>query len=369
MLTRRQLGVALGGAIFILLLLGLHAFIQRQLQAVAAVPAATATAAPPAAVPGSPTAVPSLAPSAVPTIQATPSPVQTPKPTTPPQPTNTPAPPPTFTPTPGPIVTNDKLGVGVYTNGIPINVLQTLRPAMILVQDPSPQAVGTLRFWFPKALIVGRHFVPDGDPSLARCTDAGEDHHAKGVQFADTVARTALQMKDVVNAWVGDNEQANNRDPAQLTCHAQFQTGFVEELQGKYGIAAVAGNDAAGALEPADYPKYFAKPISEAVYFGVHAYSKPEARTMETGDAQFYALRYRLIHDALVQAGVPLPKGGFLLTETGLYEGWRGFISDQDMASQFTWLDQETEKDDYLKGQFIFGIGPQTRFGNFEIAG
>src|SRR5579862_1874027 len=166
MLTRRQLGVALGGAIFILLLLGLHAFIQRQLQAVAAVPAATATAAPPAAVPGSPTAVPSLAPSAVPTIQATPSPVQTPKPTTPPGVTNTPAPPPTFTPTPGPIVTNDKLGVGVYTNGLPINVLQTMRPAMILVQNPELSSISALRTFFPKALIVGREYFADGDPNL-----------------------------------------------------------------------------------------------------------------------------------------------------------------------------------------------------------
>jgi hypothetical protein len=257
----------------------------------------------------------------------------------------------------------------VYTNGVPINVLRTLRPAMILVQNPELTSMSALRQVFPKALLVGRQYFADGDPNLAHCSDPAENHEAKGAALADTIARTALPMKGIVDAWVGDNEQTSHDRPQDFPCHAQFETGFVEQLQGKYGIAAVAGNDPAGAIEPADYPKYFARPISEAVYFGIHAYAKPEARTMQTGDSQFYVLRYRLIHDALVQAGVPLPKGGFLLTETGLYEGWRGFVSDQQMANDFIWLEQETEKDAYLKGQFIFGIGPQKRFGNYEIEG
>jgi hypothetical protein len=131
----------------------------------------------------------------------------------------------------------------------------------------------------------------------------------------------------------------------------------------------VAGNDASGALEPSDYPKYFAKPISTAKYLGVHAYGKPEARSLQTPDAVFYALRYRLIRDELTKAGVPLPKGGFLLTETGLFEGWRGLVPDQTMANDFLWLEQQIEQDSYVKGQFIFGMGPQKRFGNYEIIG
>ncbi len=364
---RRAIGFALPGIVLILVVLGLHAFIQRQLK----------TASPAAATP-TPTespATPSAAATQAPTLSATPQPTASPAATirpadtATPRPTSTPAPPPTATPTPGPIVTNDKLGVGIYTSGIPLNVLRTLRPAMILIQDPDPRSVPQLRSVFPKALIIGRHYVPDGDFTLARCSDAKEDHRAKGVAFADMLARSAVPLKGIVDAWVSDNEQTSSRVPAQLGCHADFQTGFIETLQGTYGIAAVAGNDASGALEPSDYPKYFAKPISEAVYFGVHAYGKPETLTLQSPDAIFYALRYRLIHDELVKAGVPLPKGGFLLTESGYYQGWRGYVPDQKMADDFTWLEQQTEQDSYVKGQFVFGIGPRGRFGNYEILG
>src|SRR5581483_2792598 len=124
-----------------------------------------------------------------------------------------------------------------------------------------------------------------------------------------------------------------------------------------------------GAIEPADYAKYFARPISEAAYFGIHAYGKPEARSLQTPDALYYALRYRLIHDALVKAGVGLPKNGFLLTETGLYEGWRGLVNDEQMAKDFIWLDQQLQQDSYVKGQFVFGLGPQNPYGLFEIQG
>ena len=105
------------------------------------------------------------------------------------------------------------------------------------------------------------------------------DHHAKGVFLADYIARTAVPLKQagVVDAWVSDNEQTDDTRPQELPCHAEFQLGFIEELQGKYGIDAVAGDDASAALQPEDYPKYFLKPIGEAAYFGVHAYGAPEA--------------------------------------------------------------------------------------------
>jgi len=253
-----------------------------------------------------------------------------------------------------------------------MNVVRTMRPAMILIQDPDPRTAGIYRVNFPRALIVGRHYVPNGDPLLANCNDPKEDHHAKGTAFADFIARTAVPLKqaNAVDAWVSDNEQTDGGKRDQLPCHADFQAGFIEELQGKYGIAAVAGNDATAALDPSDYPKYFAKPISEAVYFGVHAYGKPQSRRLNNGaESIYYALRYRLIHDALVKAGVPLPKGGFLLTETGLYEGWRGLVSDDQMAQDFLWLESQIDQDSYVRGQFVFGLGPQRRFGNFEIQG
>ncbi|MDE3077481.1 MAG: hypothetical protein KGJ86_18840, partial [Chloroflexota bacterium] len=354
-MNRRLLFIAGAGVGLIAIVLVAHFIIQRQVRSqVAPAP----TAAPTVAATSAPTATP------IPTLVPTATPVPKPAPSATPAPTQvSPSP----TPTPGPIVTLDKLGVGVYSSNISINTLRILRPAMLLIQDPEVNTAPELRHVFPKALIVGRRFAADGDPLLAHCSDAKEDHYAKGSAFADYVSRWAIPLKGVVDAWVSDNEQASSSDRAALPCHAQFQLGFIEQLQGKYGIAAVAGNDGSGALEPSDYPKYFAKPISEATYFGIHAYGKPEARTLQTPDAQFYALRYRLIHDALVNAGVPLPKGGFLLTETGLFMGWRGFTPDGNMAADFIWLERQTEQDAYVKGQMMFGLGMSQHFASFEL--
>ncbi len=365
-LLRRALPFALPGIVLILLVVGVHLFVERQLRRAAA-PSPTPT--PPVSLTPAPSTVTPAAPTITPTPQPTVVVTPTIEPTKPPvAPTATPVPP-TPSPIPGPVITNNKLGVGVYTSGLPLNVLVTMRPAMILLQDPDIRSVAALRTAFPKALVVGRHFVPDGDPSLPNCSNPQENPRAKGIAFAQTVARSAVPLKGVVDAWVSDNEQTDGKKPGELPCHADFQLGFIETLQGTYGIDAVAGNDASGALEPSDYPKYFAKPITAAKYFGVHAYGKPEAKTLRTDDAMYYALRYRLIHDELAKFNIRGPDKGFLLTETGLYQGWRGFVPDDVMAQDFIWLEQETEKDGYVKGQFIFGIGPQKRFGNYEIMG
>lgn len=374
-MTRRSILALSFGSALILLVLGLHLFIQRQLTvappavvpSATAAPVATETPIPPTATtPPTVTAQPTATTPAVPT--APPTQVPTPQPTVPvtPGPTPIPVPP---TPVPGPIVTNDKLGIGVYSSNVAVNTLRLFRPAMLLIKDPEIGTAPVLRQNFPKALIIGRRFVADGDPLLAHCGDLREDHHAKGMAFADYISRWAVPLKGVIDAWAGDNEQATSHVPAELSCHADFQAGFVEQLQGTYGIDAVAGNDATGAVEPSDYPKFFAKPISEAAYFGMHTYGKPEALTLQTVDSVFYALRYRLVHDELVKAGVPLPKKGFLLTETGLFQGWRGFVRDDKMAADFVWLEQQTEQDPYVKGQLIFGLGLNGRLDNFELQG
>ncbi|HEX6512761.1 MAG TPA: hypothetical protein VF157_10705, partial [Chloroflexota bacterium] len=199
---RRAILFSLPGILLIMLVLRLHAVIQRQLRVptAAPVPTASPTEVPvPTETPAPPASATPVPPTAVPTLTPTPQPTAPAKPTATPQPQATPVPP-TPTPIPGPIITNDKLGVGVYTSGIPYNVLVTMRPAMILLQDPDIRTVVPLRQYFPKALIVGRHYVPDGDFSLARCNDANEDHHAKGVAFADMLARGAVPLKNVVDA-------------------------------------------------------------------------------------------------------------------------------------------------------------------------
>ncbi|MBV9120542.1 MAG: hypothetical protein JOZ39_07520, partial [Chloroflexi bacterium] len=221
MSRRRALTGAVSGLLLIAVILGLHTALQRQLSNAAAPPLITPSATPPAgpsatpssiAIPGSPT----------PTVAAAPSPTPEPTPpaatSTPPRPTATPGAPtatqppaatatpaPTLPPTPvGTVITDTKLGVGVYSTTMDMNTVRLFRPSAILIQEPDPRTAHNYRDNFPKALIVGRHYVPDGDPLLAHCGDPAEDHRAKGVAFADFIARSAVPLKGVVDAWVSD---------------------------------------------------------------------------------------------------------------------------------------------------------------------
>ncbi|MDP2727230.1 MAG: hypothetical protein Q8P59_06770, partial [Dehalococcoidia bacterium] len=145
-----------------------------------------------------------------------------------------------------------------------------------------------------------------------------------------------------------------------------FQAAFARRLQDKYGIPAVAGNDAAGTVQPEDYPQFFREAIETSKYFGVHAYA-PKGATSLQQEAEYYALRYRLIHEALTKAGVEY--GPFILTETGLWEGWRGYVPEDKVARDFMWLSDEMDKDDYVIGQTIFGIFDRDEWQSFDIMG
>lgn len=301
---------------------------------------------------------------AVPTPSPTASPAPTSSPTPAPTPTRTPvptpAPPtPTATPFPEPITKITKMGVGVYTSGggYLVEAIYRLRPTIILLMDPSLELAREVRHWFPKAFIVGRRFVKE---------QPLDNPEQRGRAFADHVAEVAVPLKGVVDAWMSYNEVTDNGNYENYLAYDAFQVAFARRLQGVYGIAAMAGNDAAGTVQPEDYAKYFREAIEASQYFGIHAYAPKGAKSMAQ-DATYYALRYRLIHGALAAAGVK--HGPFVLTETGLWDGWRGYLSDDQMAGEFMWLSDEMDQDDYVLGQAIFGIFDRNEWESFDILG
>ena len=329
-------------------------------------PTATVTVTPEVATPTG-TATPTPSPTASPSATATPTPAPTatpsatPPPTTTPAPTATPAPTPTPTPTRGPLRIT-KLGLGVYGSGGAYQAdIARWRPSVILLMDPTVEFARTIRATYPKAFIVGRRYVPD---------QRLDNPAGRGAAFADAVAQTALPLKGVINAWMSYNEVAaiyptgNNFADWNV-----FQVAFAQRLQGTYGIDAVAGNDGPGAVEIGDYVKYFAGAIAASHYFGVHAYPGPDVHSLRQAGGPAAMLRYRRIHDALAAAGVKTPP--FILTETGLYDGWRGVESAEDMAADFIWLDGELEKDPYMLGQTVFGLFDPTnqQWQRFNVAG
>lgn len=340
---------------------------------VTATPPPTAARSPsptPAASPSpSPTETATVAPTTtpLPTASATPSPTVTPTSTTtstptPAPPTPTPTTTPTATPTRGPLRVT-KLGLGVYgSGGAYLSDMAQWRPSVILLMDPTVDFAKAVRQAYPKAFIVGRRYV---------AKQPLDNPDARGAAFADYVAQLAVPLKGVVNAWVSYNEVSGftAADDNNYADWNRFQVAFAQRLQGTYSVDAVAGNDGPGAVSPEDYVKYFAGAIRASHYFGVHAYPPPTVHSMREPAGQAAMLHYRQIHDALTAAGITPPP--FILTETGLYDGWRGVEDDANMAADFIWLTGELDKDSYVVGQTAFGLFDpgNSQWQKFNVAG
>ena len=60
-----------------------------------------------------------------------------------------------------------------------------------------------------------------------------------------------------------------------------------------------------------------------------------------------------------------------VLTESGLWEGWHGVVSEEQMASDFIWLTNELEQNPYVIGHAAFGIfaDDESQWRRFELAG
>lgn len=299
--------------------------------------------------------------------QQTPTPAQ-PSPTpTPSRPTKqaataTAGPKPTPRPTkapPKPITKVTKMGVGVYglhAGDAELGDLLNVQPTLIVLQDPDIEFAKKVRYYFPKALIIGRTFL-DSQPL--------DNPEQRGVELADRIAEMAVPRKGLVDAWMSYNEPISHGDLAAYEAYNAFQVAFARRLQDHYGIPAVAGNDAPGAIEPADYVRYFGEAIRVSRYFGVHAYSKPDVTTLRTPDAIYYALRYRLIHDELEAAGIKDVQ--MVITEAGLANGWRYKTTPEAMAADFFWMADELEKDPYVIGMAVYGIFARPGWQDFNI--
>lgn len=293
-----------------------------------------------------------LAPAAA-TPTTVPSPVATPVPATPP-------PTPTPLPTRGPIRIT-KLGLGVYTSGgAMLPVLDESRPSVILLMNPSVDFAKQVRKRFPKAFLVGRIYA----------TSQPLDHpEQRGTAFADRVAATAVPLKGIVDAWMSYNEVASSSDPSNMIAYNTFQIAFAHRLQDHYGIPAVAGNDGPRSVSAEDYTKYFAGAIEASRYFGVHSYPNPDITSLRDPAAADQVFYYRKIHAALQAAGIK--SGPFIITEIGLYNGWRGVTSDTSMAQDFTWVADQMNNDPYVIGMAVFGLfgSDRSEWHNFNIAG
>lgn len=243
---------------------------------------------------------------------------------------------------------DNKWGVGVYKDSNRVlDVIRETQPGVILLMDPQIEWAEKVRRAAPNAFIVGRRYRREDRQPLDRPLERGEE-------FADWVAELAVPLKGTVDAWMSYNEVLTSTPGPEYASYNTFMVGFARRLQGVHGVAAIASNDGSGALEPEDYPRYFAEAIRESQYFGVHSYSPPRSSSMKL-EAEWHALRYRKIHDVLEAAGIRGKQ--MVITESGLGDGFRPDITDDEaMASDFVWFTRELQRDPYMIGQAAFGL-------------
>jgi len=268
---------------------------------------------------------------------------------------------PTLTPERPPISKVTKWGVGVYREGNAMfDDVYTTQPGVVLLMDPSEGWARRVRAVLPRAFVVGRYYQNEASQPL-------DNPEARGAAFADAVAVKAVPLRGVVDAWVSYNEVTSHGGLADYARYNRFQVAFAHRLQDVHGVAAVAGNDGSGAVEPQDYPTYFGDAIRASRYFGVHAYSPLQTTSMHV-DADWNALRYRKIHDALEGAGIHGVK--MVITESGLGNGWRGLVGGDAMAADYAWFTAELEKDPYVIGHASFGLfGNDDKWRAFDLHG
>jgi hypothetical protein len=259
-----------------------------------------------------------------------------------------------------PVLKVSKWGLGVYREGNEIfNDLYAAKPTVLLLLNPSEGWARRLREWFPRAFIVGRRFHSEVAQPL-------DDPARRGAAFADAVAEHAVPLAGVVDAWMGYNEVLGSGVSDDYRRYDDFQVAFARRLQEVHGVPAVAGNDGSGAVEPEEYPRYFADAIRVSRYFGVHAYSPLGSHSMRE-QADWHALRYRRIHDELERAGVHDVR--MVITESGLGDGWHGRVDDVRMVEDLFWFTDELEKDPYVVGHAAYGLFGDGSWPAFDLRG
>jgi 2,4-dienoyl-CoA reductase-like NADH-dependent reductase (Old Yellow Enzyme family) len=249
-----------------------------------------------------------------------------------------------------PLVRNGarKWGLGVYRDSNRVaDLLRQTQPGVIMLMDPTIGWARRVRAAHPDAFIVGRRFQPDSEQRLDRPEE-------RGVAFADWVAELAVPLRGVVDGWVSYNEPIGTADAAAYGAYNRFQLAFARRLQYTHGVAAVAGNEGPGALQPDDYPRYFAEAIVESEFLGLHVYA-PSRRPAMRWDAEWHALRYRKIHEALELAGIRGKR--IVITESGLADGYRADgMTDEETAEGLVWFTRELQRDPYVIGHATFGL-------------
>lgn len=231
-----------------------------------------------------------------------------------------------------------KLGIGLYLESYAArDAIFEMRPAVVLMHDPSLKLPHEIKEKLPKTLIIGRYSVEDA------VTPEG------AVRYADAIDAKFGSLKGAITAWTFYNEPAVQK-PGEAEAFDRAQEAFARRMHER-GWRVVGFNFGVGVLEPGDYPRLFPRSLPLVDYLGVHAYGSQQDFFMNGPDRDFYALRYRKIRAATLAAGYDKP---FVLTETGTWSGWKGRASVGDVVQDYMWLEREIERDDYVVGQVPF---------------
>lgn len=231
-----------------------------------------------------------------------------------------------------------KLGIGLYLESHAArDAIFEMRPAIVLMQDPSAKLPHEIKAKLPQTLIIGRHSIED--------TVSVEG----AIRYADLIDKKYADLKGAITAWTFYNEPAVQK-PGEAEAFDRAQAAFAERMR-QHGWQVVGFNFGVGVLEPGDYTRLFPRSLPLVDYIGVHAYGSERDFFMAGPDRDYYALRYRKIRAATLGGGYDKP---FILTETGTWSGWKDRASYDEVIRDYLWLENEISRDAYVIGQVPF---------------
>lgn len=268
-----------------------------------------------------------------------------------------------------------KLGIYVISLG-GVDVVEYVRQAMprvILSMDHNPGTWQQVKQVSPNTMIVGRHYVDDGDQIFA------DQPVQRATALFNNMKPDMEKMRGIYDAWMGYNESVINSE-SDARALSQFYVTWGNLMRAanlkSAAYSFATGTPAAGFPNPdgngnePNYWAFLADGLRACDYLSLHEYSAPLMKTLEG----FLCLRYRHVHDILpADARRPI-----IITETGIdggviaggasaQKGWTFFTNEDGYLSELQWYDNNLLSDDYVLGATIYSLNPWGIQGSFAI--
>ncbi len=258
--------------------------------------------------------------------------------------------------------------VGGIQRHLPL--LERWQPRLLVVVDPRPDEMRSLRRSCPETVLVGRVFVPS-DVVRARI----QDSPAGAARWAHELVEARLSPH--VDYWQVADELL--QEPDELPLLAEFELRRMALAENAGYRCALFGFGTGRPDLPADDPlaawrlldAALARAERQGHCIALHQYAAPDM-THPSLDGHIHRLEHQLLRR------LPYKRLTFAVTEFGIDglllgdepKGWRQFLAPQEYANQLLRAGRYLERfSGRVLGYAIYGLGVAGPWADYEIEG